>query len=159
MTKTRYKATNHGFSMVEIMMVLLVSMIVTGFAVPTIRSVLSLYRLRSAVSNVTWAVQSTRYQALMQGYPFQVTFSSPGGGASPIYQIASKPIGAGSFSDVGTSVPLSGSPVTLSATTVLQFKPNGSVTATTGALNFNVAYSGITKTVTVSNYGNIAVTP
>jgi prepilin-type N-terminal cleavage/methylation domain-containing protein len=148
-----------GFSMIEAVVVMMVSAILAGFAVPSIRSVLYNYRLHAAVSNVTWAVQSTRYQALMEGYPFQVTLSGGTGGINPSYQIASKPTGAASFSNVGTSVPVSGSPVNLSATTVLQFKPNGSVSATTGALNFNIVYQGSTETITVTNYGNVTVTP
>ena len=39
----------------------------------------------------------------------------------------------------------------------LQFKPNGSVSATAGQMSFSIAYAGTTKTLTVSNYGSISV--
>ncbi len=100
-----------GFSLIEIIMVMIIGITVTAFAVPIISSVLSYYRLRSAVSSATWAVQSVRFQALQQGYPFQVAFSGGTGGLNPSYQISSEPIGATSFSNVGSSVPLSGAPV------------------------------------------------
>jgi hypothetical protein len=47
--------------------------------------------------------------------------------------------------------------VTMNQDTTLQFKPNGSVSATTGALTFQLTYQGMTKTITVSTYGNISV--
>lgn len=157
-SRKTYRVRN-GFSMIEVVLVMAVSLILAGLAVPSIRSVLYRYRLRAAVSSVTWAVQSTRYQSLMEGYPYQVTFSGGAGGVNPTYQVASKPAGAPSFSNIGSPVPVSGSAVTLSGTTVLQFKPNGSVTATSGGLNFNITYQGTTETIAVTNYGNVTVTP
>ena len=138
-------------------MVLAVVFIVAGFAVPTVKQSLINYRLRGAVASATWAIQSTRFQALMAGYSYNVTFSGGAGGVNPQYQIASNPTGAG-FSNVGSAVPLSGSAVTLNQTTVLKFDPNGVVTATTGALNnLQITFSGLTKTISVSNYGNVSV--
>ena len=144
-----------GFSMIEIIMSLLVGSILTAIAIPQIASVLNQYKLQGAVASSTWAIQSTRYQALMAGYPYQVVFSA----SAETYQIQDLPPGAGSYVNVGTSVPLSGAKVVLNQNTTLQFKPNGSVTATTGSLNFTLTFSGSTKTITVSNYGNINVTP
>jgi Tfp pilus assembly protein FimT len=148
-----------GFSTVETVMVLAVSLILAGFAAPSIRSVLNSYHLRAAVSSATGAIQSTRYQALREGYPYQVTFSGGSGGINPTYQVASKPAGATTFTNIDSAVPVSGSAITLSSTTVLQFKPNGSVTATTGGLSFSITYLGATETITVTNYGNITVAP
>jgi Tfp pilus assembly protein FimT len=151
-----------GFSTIELIMVLLIGTTVTACAVPMIASTLNYYRLRSAVSSATWAIQSTRFQALELGYPFQVTFTAGTGGASASYQIASEPIGATSFTNVGSSVPLSGSNVTINQTETLQFKGNGTVStspATTAPYQFTLTYSGTTKTITVSNYGNVDVTP
>ena len=92
---------------------------------------------------------------MSQGYPFRVAFDA----TTRQYQVGSQPPGAASFSNVGNAVPLSGSSVTISPNTTLQFRPNGAVTATTGSLSFTITYSGLTKTVAVSNYGNITVTP
>jgi len=151
------KSGTAGLSLVEVMVVLLIVMVVSGFAVPQVKGMVNSYRLRSAVASATWAIQSIRFQALEEGYPFQVTIQS-GAGISPTYQIASEPPGTASFSNIGSAVPLSGQPVTLNQTVVLQFKPNGLVTATTGALNnIQISYASKTSTITVSNYGNISV--
>jgi len=157
-TQGKAKPRQRGFTMVEIAVVLLVVSILMAFAVPQIRSAVNNYRLRGAVASATWAIQSVRFQSLMEGYPFQVTFTTGNSTTAPSYQIASKPPGSGTFSNVGSSVPLSGQPVALNQNTVLQFTPNGVVTATTGALNnIQFTYQSLTKTITVSNYGNISI--
>jgi hypothetical protein len=33
------------------------------------------------------------------------------------------------------------------------------VTATTGALNFTITYQGLCQKLTVTNYGNVSITP
>jgi Tfp pilus assembly protein FimT len=150
-----------GFTIIELLMVMLVAMVISAFAIPIVSDVLNFYRLRSAVANATWAIQSTRFQALMAGYPYQVTFSGGTGGVNPSFQIASMPLGTGSYANVGTSIPLSGSPVTLTAATVAQLQPNGVVTVTAGGAattTMQISYAGNSKTITVSNYGNVAVT-
>jgi hypothetical protein len=101
------------------------------------------------------AVQSTRYQALMAGYPYQVVFTK----ASTQYQIQDLPTGATTYANVGTAIPLSGSTITLNQDTTLRFLPNGAVSAPTGALTFAITYHGSTKNITVSTYGNVKVTP
>lgn len=147
------QARRRGYSMIEVVMALLVSTILMAMAVPQTTSLVRSYRLQGAVSSCTWAIQSTRYQALEQGYPYQVVFSSTAG----TYQIQNETPGATSFSNVGSSVPISGVTVTMNQDTTLQFKPNGAVSATTGALSFTLTYQGLSKTVTVSTYGNITV--
>jgi len=151
--KLRAKAP--GYSLVELMMGLLIGTILTAMAVPQVTVIQNQYRLRGAVASATWAIQSTRYQALMAGYPYQVVLTK----STNTYQIQNLPPGAASYANVGTAVPLSGSDVSLNNDTTLQFQPNGAITATKGALNFTLTYRGNTKTITVSNYGNISVTP
>ena len=112
-----------------------------------------MYQLQSAVSSSTWAIQSTRYQALMAGYPYQVVFTQSTGS----YQIQNLPTGATTYANVGGAVPLSGSTISLNQDTTLRFLPNGSVSAPTGALTFTITFYGTTKTITVSTYGNVKV--
>lgn len=144
---------DHGYTMIEIIMALLVSSVLTLIAVPQVKSMVYNYRLQGAVASCTWAIQSTRYQALQQGYPYQVAFSSSGG----TYQIQNETPGATSYSNVGNAIPISGATITMNQDTTLQFKPNGAVTATTGALTFTLTYQGVTKTISVSTYGNVKV--
>jgi Tfp pilus assembly protein FimT len=150
-----------GFTMIELVMVMLAATTISAFALPIVSDVVNFYRLSSAVSNTTWAIQSVRFQALMAGYPFQVTFSGGTGGINPTYQIASMPAGAVVYSNIGGSIPLSGSPVVLTAGTVVQLLPNGVVTMTAAGVTsttMQISYAGNSKTITVSNYGNIGVT-
>jgi Tfp pilus assembly protein FimT len=143
-----------GFTLIEIVIVILVGMILTAMAIPQIKSSLNTYRLNSAVAMAKWSIQSTRFQALMKGYPYQVAFSS----TNFNYQIQNLPSGT-TYANVGSTVPLASWPMTLSADTTLRFLPNGSVNAPVGGLSFTITYQGTTKTITVSNYGNVTVTP
>ena len=145
-----------GFTLIEMLVVVVVGTILTVMAIPSVTSGVRNYRLRGAVANVTWAIHSTRYQALMEGYPFQVVFSS----SANTYQIQSSPTGiAGPYGNVGTSVPFSSYPVVLSADTTLSFRPNGYVTPAVGTLTFHIDYQGVCQKLSVTNYGNVSITP
>lgn len=152
-SRPRRAGNDCGYTLIEAIMALLVGIILTAMAVPSLRTVYRQYELQSAVASCTWAIQSTRYQSLEHGYPYQVVFSSSTG----TYQIQSEPSGTTTFSNVGTAVPISGVSAVINQDTTLQIKPNGSVTATKGSLTFTVTYQGITKTITVTTYGNVSV--
>jgi Tfp pilus assembly protein FimT len=130
----------------------MIGTILTAIAVPQIRSTMYSYRLNSAVAMAKWAIQSTRFQALMKGYPYQVAFSA----TNSNYQVQNLPSGT-TYQNVGGAVPLAAWPITVSADTTINFKPNGMVTATVGTNSFTITYRSTTKTVTVSNYGNVTV--
>jgi Tfp pilus assembly protein FimT len=147
------RRSQRGFSVLEIAVVLLVMMVLFACSIPLFQATLYNFRLNGAVSSATWAIQSTRYQALMEGYPFRVTFNS----ANNTYQIASEPLGTNTFTNVGSAVPLSGDPIALSQTTTIQLNPNGYVSAPVGSLSFQILYQGISKTIQVNNYGNVKV--
>jgi len=154
-------AASDGFTIIEMSVVLLIAMIIAGMAVPLVKSSINSYQLRSAVNSATWAIQSTRFQSLMGSYPFQLTIQGDASGNNPTCQISSEPPGTTTFTNIGTAVPLSGSPVNLTAATVIQFKPNGAVTVTQSgstASSFQISYAGKSNTVTVSNYGTLSVT-
>jgi prepilin-type N-terminal cleavage/methylation domain-containing protein len=154
-----------GFSLIELLMVLLIGTVLTVMAIPASRTAIATYRLDAAVNSVTGAIQSTRYQAIMHGYPFQIDID----GTANTFQVSSEPGGTTTFTATGTAIPLSGSAVTINVGTtnststghvILQFKPNGSILATSGQsmpMSFTVSYNGTTKTLTVSNYGAISV--
>jgi prepilin-type N-terminal cleavage/methylation domain-containing protein len=144
--------TARGFSLVELLIVMAIGIILTAIPVPQIRTQLYNYRLNSAVAMSKWAIQSTRFQALMKGYPYQVAFSAAG----TKYQIQNLPSGT-TYQNVGGVVPLASWPMTLSPNTTINFKPNGAVTTSVGTNTFTITYMGTTKTVTVSNYGNVTV--
>jgi prepilin-type N-terminal cleavage/methylation domain-containing protein len=141
-----------GFSMVELLLVVTVGVILTGIAIPQVKTQMNNYRLNSAVAMAKWAIQSTRFQALMKGYPYQVAFSA----ANTNYQVQNLPAGT-TYLNVGSVVPLASWPMTVNQDTTINFKPNGMVTTTVGTNVFTITYQGTTRTITVSNYGNVTV--
>lgn len=143
-----------GFSLLETALTLALVTIMIAFAMPAMFSTADIFRLSAASDAATWAIQTTRYQAIMKGYPFQLTFNS----TSNTYQVASEPPGTNSFTNVGSAIPLTSSAVTINPGTVLQFKGNGTVSATAGNVQtFTISFKGRTKTISVSNYGSITV--
>ena len=146
-----------GFSLIELLFVVAILLIVSVMAIPLISNVMDAYRLRAAVASVTGAIQSTRYQAISGGYPYQVIFDK----AASTFQVQSDPAISGTFSNVGNPVPLSSSayPVVLGNNTTLRFRPSGIVTATAGSTTLTLTHGAKTETIQVSSYGNIKVTP
>jgi Tfp pilus assembly protein FimT len=146
-----------GFSVVELAVVVTIGLVMMGFAVPIVRSTMFRYRLNGAVSAVTGAIRTGRYLALMKGYRYRLAISP----TARNYQFSSDPERDSTFANEGSAVPFTSpsAPVTISAATTLEFRPNGQVAATTGGMSVNVSYQGVTKTISVSNYGNVTVTP
>jgi Tfp pilus assembly protein FimT len=152
---TRKPARLRGFSMIELVIVLAIAMVVLGMSIPAIRGTLTNLRHRGAVTATTTAIQSTRFLALRDGMRYAIVFSTNG-----TYQVSREPVPAGGFVNVGTVMPL-GSAITVDQTTRLEFSPNGTITATAGALNFQVIYTGggtsASHVVTVSRVGHVTV--
>ncbi|HKD83090.1 MAG TPA: GspH/FimT family pseudopilin [Candidatus Angelobacter sp.] len=146
-----------GFTLIELLVTVAIGIIVAAMAVPTVNYVLSTYRLRAAVSSVTGAIQTTRYQAIQAGYAYQVLFSQ----TNKTFQVQSDPNRTGTFANVGNAIPLAGTgvPVVLGADTTLQFRPSGLVSATAGSTTITLTYGSKTETITVTSYGNVKVTP
>jgi len=155
----RNRRRDRGFTLIEMVMVVAVGMILAAMAVPSVRSSIQYFRVRAAVSNVTGAIQSTRYRAVFDGCSYNITIDK----TANTYQVGSTTNSGNacnaSFANVGTAIPFGPANVVLNNQTVLQFKPSGFVQATTGATTFTLTYGSTVKTVTVSSYGNINVTP
>jgi Tfp pilus assembly protein FimT len=144
-----------GTTMMEAALVVSIVMVLLGMAIPKFINAISTYKLRAAAESAAWAMQSTRYQALQKGYTYELTINA----TNNTYQVLSKPVGAGSFSNVGSAVPMTSAPVVVSATTTLTFSPNGTISLVAGAQTITFTYQGQTETVTVTNYGSVTVTP
>jgi len=146
-----------GFTLLELLFTALVGIIITVIALPLVNNVMATYRLRSAVSSVTGAIQTTRYQAISSGYAYQLVLDK----IASTFQVQSDPNRTSTFANVGSAIPLSSSsiPITLDTSTTLQFRPSGVVAATAGSTTFNLTYGSKTETITISSYGNIKVTP
>jgi prepilin-type N-terminal cleavage/methylation domain-containing protein len=157
LTESRLRSNARGFTTIEMLLVLTITSILAAVAIPLTRSSLRAYNFGATVSGLTGAIQSTRYQAIMKGYPFALTISQAVG----TYQISSKPTGALVFSNVGAPFTLEpGAVITFNTpTTTIQFNPNGTVQATVGGLGFSMSDGYSTKDIIVSGVGNVTVVP
>jgi prepilin-type N-terminal cleavage/methylation domain-containing protein len=143
-----------GFTLVELIMTMVIGLILVLISIPLINNVYQSFRVNAEIAAVTGAIQTTRYQAIAAGYPFQVVFSK----ANSNYQVQSDPNRTGIFTNVGNPVPL-GSVAVLGQDTTIQCHPGGLITATVGSTTLTLTSPSKTETITVSSYGNIKVTP
>jgi Tfp pilus assembly protein FimT len=164
--QSRRRKSAQGFTLIELMFVCLIAMIMSAMAIPLVQNGLVSFRIHGAASAVTGSLQATRYQAIFNGYPFRIVYSS----TALTYQVQNDVNRTGTFANYcpsgGTTctVPLAGSglPLTLDADTTFTFSPGGTVTSTTaasGVTTMVLTYLTKTETITVSSYGNIKVTP
>jgi len=147
-----------GFSLLEVMVVAGIVAVLFACALPLTKGVFNMYRLRAAATNAALLVQSTRYHAIMQSYPYQIKFSS----TTNSYQVLNEVPPATTFSNVGGAIPVDpGGASTVGATTTLQFSPGGIVTLVGGSMpaTFTITNSSGTKTITVSSVGDVTITP
>jgi prepilin-type N-terminal cleavage/methylation domain-containing protein len=152
-----------GFTLLELVLVLLVVGILTAIAVPMIQNTLRVYTLRSSVAAVTGAIQSTRYQAIYHGCDVQLVFSA----AAYNYTVQSEAPAVGgtaclaAFPAAGAPIPLPGRGITLGGNVTLILHPSGQVQTVVGTVNpMTMTYPGLpVENITVSNYGRVNVTP
>ncbi len=177
-----------GFSGIEITVVVAIALVLMAVAVPTANTVMTAFRLQSAVNTVTGAIQMTRMQAISTTTPYKLTFTA----ATNTYQVwycqavsgqpcsILAPTGTyvntmlssvepanSTYTGPTTGVPFAGvnSGVVLSANTTFFFRPGGAVQSTEGTTScptlapFTLTYNNVTKTITVGCYGQITVTP
>ena len=145
-----------GFTLIEMVIVLAILTVLTAVCLPLFQSATKSYRMSSAVLAVTGAIQSTRYQAIMHGYPYTLTLDP----TTQTYQVKNELPGAATFTNVSTAIPWSADQgIALSPATTLQFSPGGIVTVNSGAMVLILNDGTVTETITVSEVGNVTVSP
>jgi len=157
------RQATRGFTLLELVLVLLVAGILAAIAVPMIQNTLRVYELRSSVTAVTGAIQATRYQAIYHGCDYQLVFNA----ATFNYTVQSEAPAVGgtaclaAYPAAGTPIPLPGKGVTLGGNVTLVLHPSGQVQTTVGTVSpMTVTYPGLpVENITVSNYGRVYVTP
>jgi prepilin-type N-terminal cleavage/methylation domain-containing protein len=160
--RRRWVLSASGMTLIELVLGIAVASILVGIGLPVIKNVLASYNLSAAVSAVSGAIQSTRYQAIATGCPYAIAFDP----ATTTYQVSyealsgAPPACAPSFSSLGGAIPWSDAGgISVSAATTLQFSANGSITATVGSMAFSLTNGTQTETITVSGVGNVTVSP
>jgi len=153
-----------GFSLIEIVVIMGIAGILAAFAIHITVNVLRNTRLRAAVSSATGAIQSTRYLAIMHGYPgttatpygYEIIFTP----ATNSYQVYNMVPPATTFSPVLTAVPISvPGAVTIGRTATFEFSANGTVYDPSGLMTLQISNSiGQSNTITVSTVGSVSVT-
>lgn len=146
-----------GFSLLELLIVIAVGTVITAIAIPIAISAMRTYRQSAAVSAVTGAIQSTRYAAVMHGYPYEITFTP----STYSYQVYNEPSGS-TFSTAGSPVPFSrAGDALINRSVTYLFLPGGTVTETSTPPNMSFQVTngyGLSNTITVSGVGNVSVT-
>lgn len=158
---TANKTLSAGFTLVEMLVSIAIILVALAVSLPFLSSSRRSYHLSQAATAATGAIQATRYQAIMTGCPYSITFTS----ATTTYQVQTQvltgtpPACAGAWSNVGAATPWAFSKdVSMSPTTTLQFNPNGMVVATAGSTTFTLSNGYTTNTISVSGVGNVKVT-
>lgn len=159
-SRTRRVSSARGFTIIELLVTLAVGMILAAFAVPHLQSAMNFFRLRSAASSITGAIQSTRFQAIFHGCPYALAFNN----AAMTYQVSAQQAGPGGcaagFTNLGPAIPITNAAsVTLNQNVTFQFRPGGLTQATVGVPTLILDAYGTKETISVSTYGNITVTP
>lgn len=147
--------SDRGFSAIELLVALLIVCSMAAFAVPMTTRAVDSFKMDAASVAVANAISATRYQAIMNGYKYKIAFDA----GTNTYQVWNMVPPAVAFSKVGSPIPVTSVPeIVMSAATTLQFSPGGTVSATVGAMTFNLTYKNLGKQISISNLGSVSVT-
>ncbi len=121
-----------GFSLIELMLVIAIGSLLAAIAVPSITNTLRVYRMRTAVTSVTGAISSTRYNAIFTAARHRSCLARP---RTPTRCKRSAGaewhVPAPQRSPMSTApIPLMGQGVALNADVTLTFSPGGGVNST-----------------------------
>jgi type IV fimbrial biogenesis protein FimU len=139
-------------TLLEITFVMAIMGTMATIALPMTKGLLNSYHLQAASTSLIGTIQTTRYEALMKGYSYTLSFNP----ANEAYQVATEIPPATTFTNSGgPGIWCTTGDVTLSTATTLKFSPNGTVSATTGALTFTLSNGSSSKVITISQVGAV----
>jgi type II secretory pathway pseudopilin PulG len=153
---------NHfaGFTVLELMIAMVVGVIVTAAAVPTVINAMTMINLNSAANDLGAVISGTRYRAIMNSQKYTLALTTP----ANTYVVTNV-----SANTAARAVPIPYANVSinggLNATYTFTFCPNGTVygagAACPGTNNPPVltgTYKGKQFTLTVTGAGNVTKT-
>jgi len=169
-------ASCRGFKLVELLLVVAVAGIILAISLPAINRTITSMHVSSSATSLAGVIQSTRYQAIATGCPYEVAVTA----ASNSYQISTEPVVTSSGAPVcastysyvcaaqvsSTACPIvfANSDVIVNANQTLVLNPSGTISTTssittpsTFTIVFSIANGSQTKTVTVSGVGNVSI--
>lgn len=159
--RPKSRTLSAGFSLIETLVTIAIILVVLAISLPMLSSTRRFYHLSQAATAVTGAIQAARYNAIMTGCPYSITFTS----TTTTYQLQTRvltgtpPACAGAWTNFGAPTPWAFSQdVSMNPTTTLKFTPNGMVVATAGSTTFTLSNGFTTNTISVSGVGNVKVT-
>lgn len=150
-----------GFSLVELLMVLLIGTILTVMAVPILGTVMSSMRVNSMVNAISGAIGKTRYRALTSSQAYTLALNVPAN--TYIVTNVSTATADGPVPLPSTSVVVNGG---ANSTYTYTFCPNGTVYGAGGTCSNNpnlppaLAITNQTRqtNISVSTVGNVTTT-
>jgi len=151
---------SHGFSLPELLTVLLVATILTAIAVPVINSAMANMRMNSTVSAITAGISQTRQRAVMNSQVYTFVLTTP----TNIYAVTNV-----ATNNPDNPVPLPSPAIVINgganATYIFTLCPNGTVYGAGGVCPSNNAPPALTATyqgrqvnINVSRVGNVTAT-
>jgi Tfp pilus assembly protein FimT len=147
-----------GFTLIEAVLVVAISLGMTVFAVPMVTNGVNSYRQSAAVSAATGAISAIRFQAIMSGCPYQLVLTP----SAMSYRVSSEVPAIGtvgcltSFTNSSASVPLpSAGSITVTLVTCSVALTNWACTPLTD----QTTVSGSTITYTFSPNGTVTTSP
>ena len=158
--------SNSGFTLLEAVMVMAVAILLAGMTLPVFTNAMKNYYQSATVSAAAGALQTTRFQAIMRGYPYEVVFTP----STLSYQVYAETSGATcppTFSAVGAATPLpSAGGVAMTGTTITYtfygsgtvygVVPTASPCLPAAAPALQIANSVKSSTITVSGVGDVS---
>jgi prepilin-type N-terminal cleavage/methylation domain-containing protein len=168
--------SNAGFSLLEMVIVVAISLVLAGISIPIFTNVMKSYYQSATVSATTGAISAARMQAIMHGCSYQVIFTP----AALTYQVFSEVPAIGTagclttFALVTTQIGSSTTPlpkagsVTMTGlvggtpiggtTVTYTFAANGTVTVVPTATTLQIKNTVNSNTVTVNGVGYVSIT-
>jgi prepilin-type N-terminal cleavage/methylation domain-containing protein len=150
-----------GFTIVELMIVVLVGLVLTAISVPLFKTAMMNMQLNSTASAITGAISQTRYAAIMNAQVYTLVITVPGN----TYVVSNVTAGT-----ANSAVPLPGTAIAINGGTAATYTftmcPNGSVygaggtcvSATTTPPAISVSNSGAQINISVSGVGYVSTT-